>query len=276
MYKGRNGTPGHFYNSIRKDGWNNFKAEILEESNDIEYARDVLEPYYIKFYKSLSIENGYNMTLGGGGIFGWNHSEKTKLKMSKPKPPKDILVELYSIQRLKIAKIAKMFKVSPITVRKWLRSYEILIVNTQKGSHLSEEWKANISKSHAGVHLSEEHKIALSKPKPIKDVLIDLYSTKKLGSNKIGKMFEVSPQTVLRWFRSYGIPIGGTKNGKHLSEKHKASLSKPKPPKYILVDLYSVKRFGGTKIGRMFKVSPSTVCKWLKSYEIPVRKSRKP
>ena len=116
----------------------------------------------------------------------------------------------------------------------------------------------------------------MSKPKPIKDVLIDLYSTKKLGSNKIGKMFEVSPQTVLRWFRSYGIPIGGTKNGKHLSEKHKASLSKPKPPKYILVDLYSVKRFGGTKIGRMFKVSPSTVCKWLKSYEIPVRKSRKP
>ena len=77
------GDINYFYNSVRKHGWQNFVYFILAETDDIEYARKVLEPYYIKLCKSLSTKNGYNLTLGGDGISGWHHSDETKLQMSK-------------------------------------------------------------------------------------------------------------------------------------------------------------------------------------------------
>jgi group I intron endonuclease len=77
------GETGYFYNSIRKNGWDNFIPKILSESDDVEYARNVLEPYYIKLCKSFKTENGYNLTYGGGGNSGFHHSEKTKAQMAE-------------------------------------------------------------------------------------------------------------------------------------------------------------------------------------------------
>jgi group I intron endonuclease len=98
LYAALCGKPGHFYNAIRKDGWNNFHSEILDQSDDIKHTRDILEPYYIKLCKSFTDENGYNLTFGGEGLLGCSeetkqklrnfnrgnhHSEKTKRQMSK-------------------------------------------------------------------------------------------------------------------------------------------------------------------------------------------------
>ena len=151
-YNAKIGVKGYFYNAIRKDGWDNFHCFILDQSDDIEYARNVLEPLHIKLCKSFWDENGYNLTLGGGGTFGHvhigqPHTTESKAKLSKARkgmkfhkewkanmsksklrlanPSKDVLVDLYCVKKLGGTKIARIFEVSPPTVRNWLRNYEI-------------------------------------------------------------------------------------------------------------------------------------------------------
>lgn len=51
-----------FYNAIQKYGWDNFKAEILEECLSSEL--DEKEKSYIEKYNSL-VPNGYNVRIGG-------------------------------------------------------------------------------------------------------------------------------------------------------------------------------------------------------------------
>jgi group I intron endonuclease len=58
-----------FHNAIRKYGWENFKFEIIEEIPD-EMGRDYLnerEIFFIDYFKTLTTQNGYNLTVGGDG-----------------------------------------------------------------------------------------------------------------------------------------------------------------------------------------------------------------
>ena len=68
----------YFHRAIRTHGPENFKCEILCEHPNENYVFDVLEPQYIKEYKTHSTEGGYNTTFGGRGFLGGKHSEKTK------------------------------------------------------------------------------------------------------------------------------------------------------------------------------------------------------
>ena len=63
-----------FYNAIKKYGWIAFSHEILAEVSTPEEA-DKLESEYIKKYDSIN--NGYNITLGGAG----RHNYKPILQM---------------------------------------------------------------------------------------------------------------------------------------------------------------------------------------------------
>ena len=54
----------HFYSSIKKYGWDNFKHEILLEKLTQEEA-NYWEDYYIKFYDSQNPDRGYNINNGG-------------------------------------------------------------------------------------------------------------------------------------------------------------------------------------------------------------------
>jgi group I intron endonuclease len=45
-------------------------------------ALDICERFYINMYKSADPRYGYNISLGGAGMFGVKHSEKAKKKMS--------------------------------------------------------------------------------------------------------------------------------------------------------------------------------------------------
>lgn len=67
------------YLDIKKYGWENFTKEILFESEDQEII-DEKERYYIKEFKSLLTENGYNSMTGGKTHF--NHSNLTKEKIA--------------------------------------------------------------------------------------------------------------------------------------------------------------------------------------------------
>lgn len=69
----------HLVNSIRKHGWENFSTEVILESKDVEYMKDIMEPYFIKelntFYENGA---GYNMTWGGEGILGYKKTKKQR------------------------------------------------------------------------------------------------------------------------------------------------------------------------------------------------------
>ena len=58
-----------------------FKWEVIYQSTDLDHCLNVMEPYFINYYKSLV--EGYNMTPGGDGKrFGSFESDETKRKKS--------------------------------------------------------------------------------------------------------------------------------------------------------------------------------------------------
>lgn len=56
--------PRHLYSSMRKYGIENFKIEIVEETDSLEKLAQ-LEDYYINLYNSRDPDVGYNLSAGG-------------------------------------------------------------------------------------------------------------------------------------------------------------------------------------------------------------------
>jgi group I intron endonuclease len=81
---GYSGKNPKFYLSyaIRKYGWENFTKEILIDDVP-EEDLDNLEINYIDFYNSFNREKGYNLTIGGGGMSGYRHTEEQRMAKSK-------------------------------------------------------------------------------------------------------------------------------------------------------------------------------------------------
>jgi len=75
---------GHYFqNAVKKYGKENFRKVILEdniEGNDLLNEREI---YWIAFFNSTNRDIGYNLTIGGGGMLGFNLSQETKDKLSK-------------------------------------------------------------------------------------------------------------------------------------------------------------------------------------------------
>jgi group I intron endonuclease len=100
-----------FYKAIRRDGWNNFTHQIIEEFDNPSDALEA-EQFWIEFFRSNRLKYGknygYNLTNGGeapmlgksawnkgllpeqhpafgkpGTMLGKTHSEETKQKISK-------------------------------------------------------------------------------------------------------------------------------------------------------------------------------------------------
>lgn len=72
----------YFPNALVHYGTENFKWEVIDECNNEKWLLE-LEKYYIYYYDTFN--NGYNLTIGGDGSSGWNHTEETKELMRKPK-----------------------------------------------------------------------------------------------------------------------------------------------------------------------------------------------
>jgi group I intron endonuclease len=87
-----------FYQAIRKHGIHSFEWEVLEEVEDKDL--DEREIYWIREFNSLY--EGYNMTIGGGTVTGYKHSEETKKKIGKSRSGvsmKDIYIEKYGEEK---------------------------------------------------------------------------------------------------------------------------------------------------------------------------------
>ena len=59
-----------FYNAIRRDGWNSFQWEIIDEADSIEELNE-REIYWIDFYDSANRSKGYNLSTGGNSNSGY-------------------------------------------------------------------------------------------------------------------------------------------------------------------------------------------------------------
>lgn len=73
-------TTNVFYNAIRKYGWDNFKWEVIYESDDGDHTLEVMENQFIMEHNSYVYaddSNGYNMTLGGEGTLGHKKSQSS-------------------------------------------------------------------------------------------------------------------------------------------------------------------------------------------------------
>lgn len=71
---------GHFWNAIRKYGWDGIKHEILETGLSKEQAGEA-EKRYIAQYSSADPDKGYNLTYGGE--MGIQHTEESRRKLSE-------------------------------------------------------------------------------------------------------------------------------------------------------------------------------------------------
>lgn len=72
----------HFYNAIKKYGWNNFEHIILQQGLNLQEANEK-EKYWIHYYESNNPDKGYNLTSGGDGSLGLVMSEEAKLKIGR-------------------------------------------------------------------------------------------------------------------------------------------------------------------------------------------------
>ena len=77
----KSGSHCAIHGAIRKYGKENFKFELLECSEELEYCLHVLEPKLIKEHNT-KVPNGYNLTGGGDGRAGCVVSEDQKRKTS--------------------------------------------------------------------------------------------------------------------------------------------------------------------------------------------------
>lgn len=68
------------YRAIRKYGWENIKHELLFENLCLADANEMEQAMIAKYN---SVENGYNVSIGGGGTYGIPCSEETKDKISR-------------------------------------------------------------------------------------------------------------------------------------------------------------------------------------------------
>lgn len=78
-----------FHNAMRSYGVDCFEWEVLEVGEEYEYGLKEREPYFIQEHNTHYLKgNGYNMTDGGEGTFGWVPSDETKRKISEAKKGK--------------------------------------------------------------------------------------------------------------------------------------------------------------------------------------------
>ena len=68
------------HNAIKKYGWENIKHELLFENLPQAEANRIEQEMIAKYD---SVENGYNVSTGGGGKYGIPCSEETKAKISR-------------------------------------------------------------------------------------------------------------------------------------------------------------------------------------------------
>lgn len=103
----RRNSPTKLYKSMNKHGYNNFRIDLVEETdNNLLSEREV---FWINYYNSY--KNGYNSNLGGA-------KQESKLVGLE-----DTVVKMFALKN--ISEISKELEISRTTIRKFLKSINI-------------------------------------------------------------------------------------------------------------------------------------------------------
>ena len=147
-----------FGRAIEKYRWENIKHEILDTNLTEDEAKRI-EKEYIEKYRTFvhfSDCNGYNCTLGGEGVVGWEPSEETKNKIgesNKGKPAWNKGKKCKPLTEEHKHKISESNKGKPSQNKgkpAWNKGKTGLQVAWMKGKHHTEESKRKNSESHKG------------------------------------------------------------------------------------------------------------------------------
>lgn len=144
------------------------------------------------------------------------------------------LVNLYSREKLSMAKIAKIFKCDPGTIQRKLRKYGI------KSRTPSEAAK----------------KVSITKK-----TLKELYYQKKLSTEEMGKLLDCSHATILNKMKFHKLKM-----------RTRLGLRKPVVISgEVLKSLYEVQRFSQTEIAKQFTCSRGAIEKLMAKYRVRPR-----
>lgn len=143
----------HFYNAIKKYGWDNIEHIIIAENLSFDEA-SLMEKQLIEKYNTIDNHFGYNVCFGGqDGWVGVHHTEEAKRKMSLAKKGKTYRkgYKLSEETKRKISEKHKgKYKGQPIKPKEPKAKYD------ENGKRIfSEEHKRKISESLKGVQRSE-------------------------------------------------------------------------------------------------------------------------
>lgn len=204
----------YFYRAIHKYGKDSVQWEILEDDiNDFKYLKE-RETFNILKYDTFK-PNGYNMTLGGEGMFGYKASDKTKKKLSeyaknRPKEVQDKITQ--SLRGRKLSEEHKK-KLGLISIgRKWNNESKKKLSNALKGRKFSKEHKEKLSSVMIG------HKRCVGR-------ILSEETKEKIRQSRLGK--KASKETKEKMSQSHS----GEKNGffgKHHTKEVKEKLSQIK------------------------------------------------
>lgn len=167
--------------AIQKYGEQKFSINLIEEVESAEKAYE-LEQYYIEQYNT-KVPNGYNLTDGGDGIFGWEVSEEYRQQCSE-----------------RVKQLHKEKKVGMYGKKHSEETKKKMSVASKGNTHclgrtLSQETKQKIREKHLGKVLSEETKKKISenhydisgKNNPMYGKKHSEESKNKMRLNRIGK-----------------------------------------------------------------------------------------
>lgn len=154
--------------AIRKYGSRSFSIQTLYESEDREFVFNAAERFFIELYETHGTKGGYNMTWGGDGWLGMEHTEETKRKQSEVKMGKKMSEETrrkMSESRKGIPhgpmpeetkqKISETKKANPFTHTKEQREK---IRKKRLGKKWDQKTKDKMSESHLQYHYVFQHK----------------------------------------------------------------------------------------------------------------------
>lgn len=154
----------HFGPAINLYGWDNFEHKIIYDSLTEEEAKEK-EKELIARYDTTNPEKGYNLTLGGDGTVGYQHTNEAKAKMSKAKQGKKpwnygISPTEETLKKLRESHIGykpsaeQLEKLSKSMTEWWSKEENRLRMSGENhhnyGTKFSEETKRKISESQKG------------------------------------------------------------------------------------------------------------------------------
>lgn len=186
-----------FHKALKKYGVENFSFEIIEEC-DAEVLNE-REIYWISVFNSNNPQFGYNLTKGG--YFSKPLSLTTENCLE--------IQQLLRDTKLSQQEIANKFNVSQRLISYindgtlWVDSKMEYPIRKKKEEKFFCDCGKEIIKG--STHCPKCASLLMRKvERPTKEMLLELIYTYPFS--EIGRMYDVSPTTIRRWCKDYGIP----------------------------------------------------------------------